>query len=62
MSRLIKFITRPWRTRAHMRRSMEVLREVRRIKHDAKVMADFVAWGILMRSFDPSMNYHDLRH
>ena len=56
MKTLIKFITRPWRTRAHMRRSMEVLREVRRIKHYAKVMADFVAWGIWTRSFDPSRN------
>lgn len=56
MNRFLKFITRPWRTRAHMRRSMEVLREVRQIKHDAKVMADFITWVIWTRSFDPSRN------
>ena len=56
MIRLIKFVTRPWRTRAHMRRSMEILREVRQIHSDAKAMVSLINWSLWAHSFDPSRN------
>lgn len=53
MSRFIKFITRPWRTRAHMRRSMEILRGARQTKRAFGFLPGYI---IVTRSFDPSRN------